>query len=366
MHELVASLSAFGITVGLLWVLRPLALRIGLVDKPGERKLHQGNIALIGGIAMFCGLMFSMLMLNLPLGGLRAFFASCALLVIVGILDDFHELPSWVRFAAQIAAALMMTLWGGVVVTDLGAITGGGKVELGIWAVPFTVFATIGVINAVNMIDGADGLAGGISFVALSLLTGIAFVAGRATEGMVLVLLAATVVAFLFFNARLPGRKHALVFMGDAGSMLLGFALAWFLISLSQGENRAIQPVMALWILAVPLIDTVSIMIRRGHSRRNLFLASRDHFHHLLLDTGRKQGTTVGVMVALAAAAGIVGVAASLAGVSESLLFIVFLALGFLHLWNTGRLSKAVARIDPSVGSKKRSPRGTPYQPRGS
>src|SRR4030065_747218 len=124
----------------LVWVLRPLAMRIGLVDSPGERKQHVGHVPLVGGIAMFCGFMFAVLVLEQSLAGYRALFVGTALLVIVGILDDFHDLPPWVRFVAQIVAALIMTLWGGVVVRDLGALFGFGSIPLGVWGVPVTVF----------------------------------------------------------------------------------------------------------------------------------------------------------------------------------------------------------------------------------
>jgi UDP-GlcNAc:undecaprenyl-phosphate GlcNAc-1-phosphate transferase len=332
--------TAFGVTCFLLWLLRPLAVRIGLVDQPGERKRHNGDVALIGGIAMFIGAVFSVLTLDSSLAAYRPFFAGTTLLILVGILDDFRELPSWARFAAQIVAGLIMTLWGGVVVTDLGAITGAGNVHLGIWAVPFTVFATIGVINALNMVDGADGLGGGIALISLSLLAWIAYTGGRHAEAVVLLLLICTVVAFLLFNARLPGRKHALVFMGDAGSMFLGFALAWFAVSLSQGSDRAMTPVTALWVLALPLIDTVSIMIRRSMAGRLLFAAARDHFHHVLLDSGRSVRQTVSIMLGMTTTAGAVGVAWLYAGLSESVSFVGFLILGVVHLWIFGRLAR--------------------------
>jgi UDP-GlcNAc:undecaprenyl-phosphate/decaprenyl-phosphate GlcNAc-1-phosphate transferase len=335
----------FGVTCFLLWLLRPLAVRIGLVDQPGERKCHNGDVALIGGIAIFVGLVFSVLMIESSIASYRPFFAGAALLIGVGILDDFHELPSWARFAAQIVAGLLMTLWGGVVVTDLGAITGAGNVQLGMWAVPFTVFATIGVINAVNMVDGVDGLGGGIVLISLSLLAWIAYSSGQYTEATILLLLICTVVAFLLFNMRLPGRKHALVFMGDAGSMFLGFVLAWFAVSLSQGGERAMTPVTALWVLALPLIDTVSVIVRRSSSGRPLFEAARDHFHHVLLNGGRSVNETARIMLGMASVAGLVGAASFYAGLPETVLFAGFLFLGLMHLWNVWRLDRAASPL---------------------
>jgi UDP-GlcNAc:undecaprenyl-phosphate/decaprenyl-phosphate GlcNAc-1-phosphate transferase len=340
MNTLLAGGVAIGVSCLLLWLLRPLALRIRLVDQPGKRKKHDGDVALIGGIAMFCGLVFSVLMLDASLAGFRSFFAAATLLVIVGILDDFHELPTWSRFAAQLVAALIMAVSGGVFVNDLGAITGNAPVELSIWAVPFTIFATIGVINAWNMSDGLDGLAGGLALVAFLFLGFLAFSAGRYTEGQLLFLLAAVVGTFLLFNMRFPRRKQALVFMGDAGSMFLGFTLAWFAISLSQGENRAMTPVTALWILAIPLIDAVSILVRRLYAKRPPFAAATDHMHHILMALGCGVNATVGIIVGTALALGILGLIGLYIGLSEQLLFFGFLGLFAVYLWATSRITR--------------------------
>jgi UDP-GlcNAc:undecaprenyl-phosphate GlcNAc-1-phosphate transferase len=347
MNYFLAGGVAIGVSCLLLWLLRPLALRIGLVDQPGERKPHDGDVALIGGIAMFCGLIFSVLMLDASLAGYRSFFAAATLLIIVGILDDFHELPTWSRFTAQFVAALIMTVGGGVVVTHLGAITGGGIIELGPWAIPFTIFATIGVINAWNMSDGLDGLAGGLALVAFLLLGIVAMSAGRTTEGQLLFLLAAVVGTFLLFNMRFPRRKQALVFMGDAGSMFLGFTLAWFAISLSQGESRAMTPVTALWILAVPVIDAVSILVRRLYAKRPPFTAATDHMHHILSALGCGVNTTVGIIVGTAIALGVLGLLGLYSGLSEQLLFSGFLGLFAAYLWATARVARAGSAVAP-------------------
>jgi UDP-GlcNAc:undecaprenyl-phosphate GlcNAc-1-phosphate transferase len=345
---------AVGVTGALLWVLRHLALRIGLVDHPGERKQHVGDIALIGGIAMFCGLMLSALTLEGSLGGYRAFFAAAALLVIVGILDDFHELPAWSRFVAQFVAALIMTLGGGVVVTDLGAIVGSGPVSLGEWSVPFTVFAVVGVINAFNMLDGADGLAGSVALVALSLFAYVAWAGGRNLDAAILGLLLCTVLVFLVFNARIPGRSQALVFMGDAGSMLLGFVLAWFAVSLSQSEQRAMAPACTLWILAIPLLDTVGILVRRIGAGRSPFLAATDHMHHLMFAAGLSVNKTVGLVGLSALLFGLGGVLAMQAGITESVLFGAFLLLFLLHLWIVSVVSASVSAVGRATADQSK------------
>ena len=345
------------VSAALVWALKPLAIRIGLVDSPGERKQHAGHVPLVGGIAIFCGFMFAVLVLELSLDSYRAFFAGTALLVIVGILDDFHDLPTWARFVAQIVAALIMTLWGGVVVQDLGPLFGSGSVQLGMWAVPFTVFATVGMVNAFNMLDGVDGLAGGIAWVVFALLGFIAFSGNRIADAQILLILACVVSAFLSFNLRIPSHRHARIFMGDSGSMFLGFSLVWFVISLSQGENRAMTPVTGLWVLAVPLIDAVSILVRRLSGKRSPFDAARDHLHHLLLSLGFSVNETVAIIVGLATTVGALGLLGLYRGVSEHLLFYGFLMLFAFHLWITASIAIRDGKGELARGSlvRKRS-----------
>jgi len=137
----------------------------------------------------------------------------------------------------------------------------------------------IGMLNAVNMVDGLDGLAASLVFIAI-----IAWTGDDVRNVVIPELLGAAILAFLLFNLRLRGR--ALVFMGDAGSLFLGFVLTWFLVALSQGEQRLLAPVTALWLFALPLTDTISMMVRRILLRRSPFLADREHFHHILLAAG--------------------------------------------------------------------------------
>ncbi|MDX1513211.1 MAG: MraY family glycosyltransferase, partial [Gammaproteobacteria bacterium] len=157
-------LMGFALTLLLLGFLRPVATRIGLVDRPDSRKQHVGQVPLIGGLAMFCGFTLAALTMDQSLTAYRSFFAAAGILVVVGVLDDLRELTSAARFGAQIVAAGLMAWWGGVALHDLGGLRAQQELfELGRWTIPFTIFATVGVINALNMIDGLDGLAGGLS-----------------------------------------------------------------------------------------------------------------------------------------------------------------------------------------------------------
>jgi UDP-GlcNAc:undecaprenyl-phosphate GlcNAc-1-phosphate transferase len=343
--ESVGYLTGLGATIALIAALRPLAGRMGLVDRPRARKPEATRVPLVGGLAMFFGFALGALAMDLALGPLRALFAASAVLVAVGVLDDLRELKPLARFAVQIAAALLMVYWGGVRLVDLGALRAGGEVfELGAFEVALTLFAVVGVINTVNMADGADGLAGGLTVVALLGLAYLAHGAGDETEFRILVLLAVVAAGFLAFNVRLPGRPQALVFMGDAGSMFLGFALAWFFIRLSQGEPRVMPPVAALWLLLVPLYDTVWLIVRRLSRGRSPTWADREHLHHVLQMTGLSPGTAVLVIWMIAAVAAVGGLHALAQGASERFMFHLFLALfaGYCALmalaWRANRL----------------------------
>jgi len=334
-------LLSFSATFCLVVALRPAAHRFGLVDAPGHRKIHDSPVPLVGGISIFLGFLAAAMLLGPESTRLHAFLAGGGLLVAVGALDDRVELSHWLRFAAQITAALIMVSWGGLVIGDLGGILGADSQPLGRWAIPFTVFGTVGVINAINMIDGVDGLAGAISVVALGIL-GIAALGSGAPEAAHLAFgLSCATLAFLYFNMRLPGRAKAAVFLGDAGSMLLGYAITWLLVTLTQQPVVAVNPVTALWLLAVPLIDTVSIMFRRMLKGRSPFAPDKEHLHHILMAGGYSVCQTTLIMGALSLTVGGIGILADYLGAPEQLMFLLFLGLfaayllGTLHAWKT-------------------------------
>jgi UDP-GlcNAc:undecaprenyl-phosphate GlcNAc-1-phosphate transferase len=297
----------------LLWGLQPVGRHIGLVDHPGGRKTHEHPTPLVGGIAMFIAFAFAILTVDSPLSGHRALFAGALILVVVGVLDDLQELSARARFAAQFLAGLIMTLGAGVVLHDFGHLMLADQpLPLGMLAIPLTLFATVGVINAVNLSDGIDGLAASLVLIAVGSLLLIAWPSGqREVVGLLVVL----------------------VFMGDAGSMFLGFVLAWFLVRLSQGEARLFAPVTALWLFALPLIDTVVTMSRRIRLGRSPFAADREHFHHILLAAGFTPKQTVGLMVLLASALAGIGLIGHFQGVPEHWMFWGFLVVAGSHYW---------------------------------
>lgn len=344
-----AFLVGFLTTVLLLWVLKPLASSIRLVDLPGGRKQHQRAVPLIGGIAMFGGFLSAFLTLPGPfVADMPALLAASALLIIVGLMDDYRELSILTRFFVQMGAAWIMVHWGDVALHDLGRpFLPGETVSLGRLTVFFTMFSTVGVINAMNMADGLDGAAGGMAAITLLLLALAAQVAGLQESVNILLLAASAVLAFLCFNLRFPWRRQgASVFMGDAGSTFLGLFLAWFFIKLSQGEHRAFMPVTALWMFALPLLDTVSVMIRRALKRRSPFAPDREHLHHMLLAAGYGVNKTVLILWSMTLGLALIGLAGFYFKVAESVMFYGFLVLfGFYvyvlqHARKAGKLIK--------------------------
>jgi UDP-GlcNAc:undecaprenyl-phosphate GlcNAc-1-phosphate transferase len=208
------------------------------------------------------------------------------------------------------------------------------------------VFAVLGVINAMNMIDGVDGLAGGVALIALLIFAAFVAATGQLHTTLLLPLIGG-VAGFMLFNLRTPWRSRASVFMGDAGSVLLGFSLAWYSVNLAQVRD-VFTPITAIWILAVPLMDTTALMIRRVIKGRSPFSADREHLHHILQRAGFTPGETVAILYALTLLMAAVGVAGWWLGLPEYVMFYAFMALfvayfyGMLHAW---KLMKKLRRL---------------------
>jgi len=342
-------MSAFVSAVVLVSGLKPVAVHVGLVDRPSGRKQHQGDIPLVGGLAMFGGFSIVVVTLFPALEYLPAMLFGAAVLVVTGLVDDHRELSPGARFTAQTVAVLAMIIGADVVVRDLGDLVFIGTIALGYGAVAFTVFGVVGVINAVNMTDGLDGLAGSLALVMVLALATVAWDAGLEAELDLLLTLAFTILGFLTFNARTPWQSRARVFMGDAGSMLLGFLLAWFFVHLSQGPERAMAPVTALWIFALPLLDTLTVMARRLLSGGSPFKPDREHLHHILQRAGFNVSQTVAILTGLAASLAALGILGHRVGLSDGAMFVGFVAVALAYVVIINRVRRVVGAPDRSA-----------------
>lgn len=334
---------AFVATTALILSFRPLARSLGLVDVPNERKVHEGEIPLVGGIAIFVAVIVAHVLSRWffantdgadAIEHYTSFYVAGALLVLVGAIDDFREVSPTVRLAVEAVAVVIIITGANVVVRNLGTMgIGGENVTLGALAVPFTIFAVVGVINAVNMSDGMDGLAGTLSLVPiLGFIVATVFL-GDGKDLVILWCFAASIIAFLVFNVTVPGKRRALIFLGDSGSMFLGMALAWFAIRLSQGENAALSPAAALWFLTLPIFDTVCTATRRIMRRRPPFSPDKEHLHHVFLLAGFTVTETVLIMSGLTALGVAIGLIGSWLRIPDLVLAGSFVVLGLMYFW---------------------------------
>lgn len=320
-------LLAFAVAALSARALARVALRVGLADLPGGRKQHHGAIPVTGGIAMFAGFAAAALTSGLVAGPTLALVSALGLMAAGGAADDMRDITPRAKFFLQLVASLLMTSWADVRVVQLGNLLGLGHVGLHGWAIPFSVVCALGMINAINMLDGLDGAAGGVALAASLWLAWGAWTQGLGAQCVLLLLLAAAIAGFLLWNLRLPVRRRATVFMGDAGSMMLGLALCWFSIDLTQGEGRTLAPIACVWLLAVPLLDMARVMFLRLLRGKSLFGADRGHFHHLLLARGHSVAATAWILIGASAASGAAGIGAWKLGVPDWAMFYAFLAL---------------------------------------
>jgi undecaprenyl-phosphate alpha-N-acetylglucosaminyl 1-phosphatetransferase len=291
-----ASAIALAVTLFAIFSMRPIARRLGLVDRPDARKRHRGRVPLIGGLCFFFGTIAGLLYLGYIDRFVASLLVPCALIVMTGLVDDIHDLSVRSRLVIQSCAAGLVIAASGVYLDHTGQLFGSHGFDLGVLGIPITIVAIIGLINAFNMLDGIDGLAASLAMVSIGSIM-LFSSAGLPTLGVMLLLqvLFASLIPYLFVNLGWPdGRK---IFMGDAGSTLIGFLLGWSLIFLSHKGVQRIEPVDALWCVALPVMDTLAVMYRRMRKGLSPFKPDRQHLHHLLQDTGCSARTTLAAIV---------------------------------------------------------------------
>ena len=331
------------ITLVVLLLMQPLARKFGLLDHPEGRKDHAEPTASTGGLAMATGIFLTMLWLTDCSPQIIAFMVAATLVVLVGMLDDRYDLRWWVRVLAQCGAVLVMVYGGGVRIEHIGQVFGMESTGLGVLSVPFTVFATVGVINALNMIDGVDGLAGGISLAALTMLAAAAFYEGNTELAERVVIFVGAVLGFLLMNMRFPWQPRARVFMGNAGSAFLGFSIAWVMFRLTQAPSHSVTPILAPWLIATPIIDCVVLIVRRLLRHQSPFRADREHMHHLMLDAGFTPTQLTFTLTAINLLLGLAAGVALKVKVPQPLLVLVFVAMCLWYFWLTARRVRAVS-----------------------
>ena len=260
-----------------------------ILDLPDERKVHHHAIPRLGGIAI-CGVLVLTLLLYVDLQReIRGILAGVLIIFFTGLMDDLHGISPLRKFFSEICAVLATMTIGNLYIRTLGDLFGTGEIILPYWlAISFTLVAIVGVVNAFNLIDGLDGLSGGVSVITLVAFGVLAFQTAN-YEGLVLcAALLGSVLGFLKYNF-FPAR----IFMGDSGSLVIGFVISFLSLHLTQGSTGQVQPVVPLLIIGLPVADTLWVMISRLCARQSPFVADRTHVHHKFLKLGFSHRNTV-------------------------------------------------------------------------
>lgn len=275
--------------------LRRWALDSGTLDEPDERKVHQQATPRLGGIAIFGAFLFSLLLFKEFSLELRALLAGALIVFITGLADDLYGLSPKKKFLGQIIGCLVTILVGDLYLANLGDLFGFGSILLPGWiALPFTLFAVVGIINAINLVDGLDGLAGGLSVIALAAFLLIDLHDGSGETMLICATLLGAILGFLKYNAY-PAR----IFMGDVGSLVVGFLLAFLAIMLTQRPGQSISPGLPVLVLGLPIIDTLWVMTRRVLQGGSPFCPDKTHLHHKFLELGFRHRFTVLIIYGL-------------------------------------------------------------------
>ena len=261
----------------------PLLIRfaplLGMMDKPDPRKVHATPIPRIGGIGIVLGALLPMA-IWLPWNDMIvSYLLGSAVLLVFGVWDDIKELGHYVKFVGQFIAVLLVVYHGDLYISHLPFM--GLELVNETFGRLFTVVAMVGVINAINHSDGLDGLAGGESLLSLGAIAYLAYQADDVSAALIALATMGGVFGFLRFNTH-PAR----VFMGDGGSQFLGFTLAFLVAYLLEVSNPALSPALPALLLGLPVVDILSVLVRRLRGGMNLFMATRNHVHHRLLERG--------------------------------------------------------------------------------
>ncbi len=292
----VPALVGFIITLLVIVALRPIAIKVDLVDRPGGRKIHEGSVPVIGGLAMLLGLLVAFGVVPAGYQPDKTFVFACSLLVIVGLVDDRFDISPWLRLPVQAAAAALVVYGAGFSVNSLGDLFGIGLIALvSPWAELVTLVLIVGAINAFNMMDGMDGLAGATAVGGFGFMAFVSASDGLLGPLFVCMVGLGIVLAFLVFNVPTRCTHRFRCFMGDAGSTLLGFVLAWLCVAISQDARSTTSPVAVLWFVAMPVFELLWTVMRRAVRGTSPLRPDAGHFHHLLLRAGLSVRQALGI-----------------------------------------------------------------------
>lgn len=297
-----------------------LAFKVGAVDRPDERKVHSRTMPRLGGVAIFCAFMISLLVFARPSGQMLGLAIGGCIIFIVGVVDDIYQISPWVKLLGQSVAAVA-AMYCGVMVHFVNNPFD-GLLVLGYLSLPLTFLWIVGVTNAVNLIDGLDGLAAGVSGIAAGTMGVIALIQGQTGVALVAMLLVAAIAGFVPFNFY-PART----FMGDGGSNFLGFCLSCLAILGTAKGVALVSLIVPIVILGIPIFDTFFAIIRRINKGTPIFMPDKDHLHHRLMALGLSHRRSVLTIYAISGFFALVAITLTLINSPKATLVLALLLL---------------------------------------
>ncbi len=313
-----------------------LAPRLRLIDVPDSRKPHHGTIPLVGGLAIF-SVVIPAILICVPLGltAKLSLVLGLLTLLILGAVDDRRPVDARMKFALHFAASALIVWGGGAVLYSMGNLFGFGLTDFGWFAPFFTLACGVYMINAMNMIDGMDGLGGGTAFVILGWFCILALLGGMDALALLSAISLAGVAGFLWYNMRHQVRPRAVVFLGDAGSMSLGLLITFLAVTLSQNPQVTVPPITFAFIVALPIWDSFGLLVMRLRAGRPPFAPDNGHFHHHFLAAGFTPEQATPLILSYVTLLGAFGVLGAALGVPEFVLTIVWIIGWMGHAWLT-------------------------------
>ena len=302
-------------------LVKMFAQKVGAIDVPKDnRRMHKVPIPRLGGLAIFIGFMLAVLLFVPITPQLRGMLLGAVIIVILGVVDDIMPLPALLKFCVQIIAALVAVLGGNCIeiLSNPNIFSAQPYIELGIWKIPITILWIVAITNSVNLIDGLDGLAVGVSTISSLTMLVIALVVSEGETALLMAALAGGCIGFMPYNF-----NPAKIFMGDTGATFLGFILAVVSIQGLFKMYAVISFAVPFLVLGLPIFDTAFAFLRRLSKGKSPMTPDRSHVHHRLIDLGLNQKQAVAILYVISAILGLSAVVLTTSGAIKAMLFLV-------------------------------------------
>ena len=311
----VSLIVAFIASILLTPLVKRLAFKIGAVDAPNYRKVHSRIMPRLGGLAIYLSFLIGLVILRPDSEYTIAIVLAATVIIITGVLDDMYEISAKAKMLGQLVAAFIIVFYGGIQI-DMINLPFGGDMDFGLLSIPLTILWIVGITNAINLIDGLDGLAAGVSTIALITISAMAIIVPNPFVLAVAALLACSTLGFLFFNFH-----PAKIFMGDTGALFLGFMIA--VLSLLGFKNiTMVSFIIPVIMLGVPISDTFFAIVRRVRNKQKWSDPDKSHLHHRLLDIGFSHRQTVLIIYGIALMFGLFAIIFSMAKIWGAILLV--------------------------------------------